>query len=56
MSVSCPKISNYKGLSGIQENDIMIPEPWDGDISNALILVLSSNPAYTKDELFPTKD
>jgi len=34
--------------------DFQLPEPWNGDIVNAPILVISSNPAYSCDELYPT--
>ncbi len=50
----CFYISHYQ-LDFINScDDIMIPEPWDGDILKAPILVLSSNPAFTTEELFPT--
>jgi len=52
----CFKISHYQLKSNRSAEDIMIPEPWDGDIASAPILVVSSNPAYTPEELFPTKD
>jgi len=41
-----------KGIASL--NDFQLPEPWNGDIINAPILVVSSNPAFTEGELFPT--
>jgi len=33
--------------------DFQIPEPWSGDIINAPILIISSNPAFSSIELYP---
>lgn len=35
------------------ENKYLLPEPWSGDIVNAPILVISSNPSYSCEELYP---
>lgn len=35
-------------------NQFQLPEPWSGDLLNSPILVISSNPAYSIHELFPT--
>lgn len=35
------------------DNDFQIPEPWTGDIVNAPILIISSNPGYSGIELYP---
>ena len=35
------------------KKDFQLPEPWTGDIINAPILVISSNPGYSKEEIYP---
>ena len=52
----CFKIAHYQIKSKLSEKDFMLPEPWDGDILQAPILVISSNPAFTEEELFPTRN
>ena len=58
----------YKGLvdfqieqcktrgSSIEKEGFQIGEPWNGDIENALIIFLSSNPAFKFDEVSPRLD
>ncbi len=52
----CNDIVDFQRKNGNAQNinDFQLPEPWSGDIINAPILVISSNPAYSKDELYPT--
>lgn len=51
----CNEIVDFQRKQGaININDFQIPEPWSGDILNAPILIISSNPAYSKTELYPT--
>jgi len=52
----CFKIAHYQIKSKLSKKDFMLPEPWDGDILQAPILVISSNPAFTEEELFPTRN
>ncbi len=33
-----------------------LPEPWNGDVVNAPLLVLSSNPSISEDEHYPTRE
>jgi hypothetical protein len=55
ISKPCNDIINFQKTQGaMKNNDFQIPEPWSGDIINAPILIISSNPAYSKDELYPT--
>ena len=50
----CNGIVNFQREQGAKAvEDFQIPEPWSGDILNAPILIISSNPAYSKNELFP---
>jgi len=50
----CNEIVNSQLTVGAKHiNDFQIPEPWNGDIINAPILIISSNPSYSKDELYP---
>jgi hypothetical protein len=50
----CNEIVNFQHGVGVKKiNDFQIPEPWNGDIVNAPILIISSNPAYSNDELYP---
>ena len=51
----CFKIAHSQIRSKLAETDFMVPEPWDGDILKAPILIISSNPAFTEEELFPTR-
>ncbi|MEJ6467234.1 uracil-DNA glycosylase family protein [Fusobacterium ulcerans] len=37
-----------------KEEDFQLPEPWNGDIVNAPILIISSNPSFNEKELYPT--
>jgi len=51
----CNQIVDYQRMQGaININDFQLPEPWSGDILSAPILFISSNPAYSFNELFPT--
>jgi len=55
-SKPCFKISHYQLKSRVVPEEVMVPEPWDGDILQAPILIISSNPAFTEDEFFPTRN
>ncbi len=49
-NISCSKVASY----GIQKCGILhLPEPWNGDIVNAPILFLSSNPSIDCNEYYP---
>ncbi|GEM_PF-6465390 len=54
----CEKVVNSQEKQlGIKDiSDFQLPEPWNGDIVRAPILVVSSNPSISKEELYPTKD
>jgi len=39
-----------------KKESFQLPEPWSGDIENAPILFISSNPSISKKELYPTWD
>ena len=43
-------------VSSQEETAFQLPEPWNGDLSNAIILFVGSNPSYNSAEEFPTKD
>lgn len=47
----CSKIVSNQGGD---LNDFSLPEPWNGDIINAEILFISSNPSIDEEEEFPT--
>lgn len=50
----CNEIVDFQRTQGAKViNDFQIPEPWSGDIINAPILIISSNPAYSDVELYP---
>jgi hypothetical protein len=52
---SCNDIIDYQRTIGVsEESDFQIPEPWSGDLLNAPILFISSNPAIELIELYPT--
>ncbi len=55
--LSCCKkiVSSQKEQVGI-ESDFQLPEPWNGNVVQAPILVVSSNPSISEKELYPTKD
>lgn len=46
-------VNSQRGYGVTKKSDYQLPEPWTGDIVNAPILVLSSNPGYSDDELYP---
>lgn len=48
---NCDEIINSQGE---KEEDFQLPEPWNGDIVNAPILIISSNPSFNEKELYPT--
>jgi hypothetical protein len=51
----CHNIVDFqRGNGAASINDFQLPEPWSGDILNAPILFISSNPAYSENEIFPT--
>jgi hypothetical protein len=53
-SYPCNDIIDFQRIKGAKiANDFQIPEPWSGDIINAPILIISSNPAYSNIELYP---
>lgn len=50
----CNEIIDFQRTQGAKViNHFQIPEPWSGDIINAPILIISSNPAYSNIELYP---
>lgn len=50
----CSKIIDFQRGQGVSmPNDFQLPEPWSGDIVNAPILFISSNPAFSNTELYP---
>jgi len=52
----CDDIVDFQRKVAKNIDDFQLPEPWNGDIVNAPILVISSNPAHSPDELYPTVD
>lgn len=46
---ACSKI-----ITTQEEKNFQLPEPWNGDIENAPILIISSNPSINEEELYPT--
>ena len=50
-SVQCSSIISLQNRCNFQ-----VPEPWNGDIENAKILILGLNPALDVAELFPSYD
>lgn len=54
---ACSEIIKYQKERNNKRNcKFQVPEPWSGDIKNAPILFVSSNPGYSADELYPTTD
>lgn len=51
MNHPCHKIVHYQTHEGIIP--FQLPEPWSGDLKNAPILFISSNPSISAVELFP---
>ena len=47
------KIVNAQIEMGIKE--MHLPEPWNGHLSDAEVMIISSNPSLAADEMFPTK-
>lgn len=47
------KIVNAQLEIGITE--MHLPEPWNGHLSDAEVMIISSNPSLAADEMFPTK-
>ena len=59
--IQCPSsmmaCSQCSPIINIQDkNDFQVPEPWNGDIEKAQIMVLGLNPALDIAELFPSFD
>ena len=51
---SCHKVYKSQKDQGAEKSgDFQLPEPWSGDILNAPILIISSNPSYSSEELYP---
>ncbi len=48
----CLPILEHQRNKDLKERQI--PEPWNGDIVNAKVLFVSSNPSIDEDEFFPT--
>lgn len=48
--------SPYHEICSVQKNFIekQLPEPWNGNIENARIMFISSNPSISEDEIYPT--
>jgi hypothetical protein len=50
----CFDIVNFQRFDDAPLNmNFQIPEPWNGDIINAPILIVSSNPSFSVDEMYP---
>lgn len=49
----CQEIVSYQAAKGL--DSFQVPEPWNGDIVNSLILFLSSNPSISFDEVYPLR-
>jgi len=50
----CDKIVEFQRTQKTKfKIKFQIPEPWNGDIVNAPILIVSSNPSYSHEELYP---
>lgn len=50
----CQKVVQFQTSENAEDRHV--PEPWNGDICNAPILFISSNPALSYDEQYPTGD
>jgi hypothetical protein len=51
----CNEVVNFQNKGGSNyTSEYHIPEPWSGDIVNASILFISSNPSYANGEFYPT--
>jgi hypothetical protein len=51
---SCSQIVSFQESEGVPNKvNFHIPEPWSGDIVNAPILFISSNPGYANGEFYP---
>lgn len=49
----CHKIVNQQNC---RQSDRQLPEPWNGDLENAPLLVISSNPSISTEEKYPTEE
>ncbi len=59
--INCPNLTSgntaCSTIIGQQSGCRMqVPEPWNGDIENAEVLFLGTNPALNIDEVYPSKD
>ena len=59
--LDCPRVMSASGqcssIISLQNRcNFQVPEPWNGDIENAKILILGLNPALDVAELFPSYD
>ena len=59
--IDCPRVMSASGpcssIISLQNRcSFQVPEPWNGDIENAKILILGLNPALDIAELFPSYD
>ena len=59
--IDCPRVMSASGqcssIISLQNRcNFQVPEPWNGDIENAKILILGLNPALDIAELFPSYD
>lgn len=59
--LDCPRVMSSSGqcssIISLQNScNFQVPEPWNGDIENAKILILGLNPALDVAELFPSYD
>ena len=59
--IDCPRVMSASGqcssIISLQNRcNFQVPEPWNGDIENAKILILGLNPAFDIAELFPSYD
>lgn len=43
----------YKIVSNQEEENFQLPEPWNGDLINAPVIILGSNPSINEEEMYP---
>jgi hypothetical protein len=53
-SNNCRSILESQNDEGISKDNYQVPEPWNGDIENARVLFVSSNPSIDENEIYPT--
>lgn len=43
----------YKIVSNQDKDNFQLPEPWNGDLENAPVIILGSNPSINEEEMYP---